>query len=122
MSEKSQFVIDIVNAMPVQSEWHFYLPPSYKEFYDAIKGVPIEIETIYVKLILREEFRQIVAAISANEIYERVQELQIFFGGQKIFEAYDGFVIGTVSKFYEISGTNLAKHLNKDILYISSDW
>ena len=122
MSDTSEFFVDVVNSMPSGSEWHFHVPPVHKEFFDAIQGVSYETGAIFIKLILKEEYRKKVAAISVNDVHELIQEVRIYWEGRKIFEAYDGFVIGTVSKFYDINGTALEKHLGQDILYISSDW
>jgi hypothetical protein len=122
MSETSQFFIDVVSSMPSNSEWYFHVPPVHKEFFDAIEGIPYETGDIFVKLELKEEYRRKVSAISVNDVHELIQEARVFWEGRKIFEAYDGFVIGTVSKFYDINGTALEKHLGQDILYISSEW
>jgi hypothetical protein len=63
-----------------------------------------------------------LADISINDIHEFIQNVEIVWQGRKIFEAYDGFVIGTVSKHFDIAKTALESHLNQDILFISSKW
>jgi hypothetical protein len=108
--------------MPSNSEWLFHVPPVYKEFFDAIEGVSYETGDIFVKLTLKEEYRRKVAAISVNDLHELIQEARVLWEGRKIFEAFDGFVIGTVSKYFDIVGTPLIKHLGQDILFISSEW
>src|SRR4051812_18103128 len=120
MSETSRFFVDIVNSMPLDSEWFFQAP--HKEFTDALQGVKFESAEVFIKLVLKEENRKRLAEIAINDVHEYVQQLKIFWKGEKIFEAYDGFVIGTVSKHFDISKTALLNHLDQDILFISSEW
>jgi RHS repeat-associated protein len=120
MSETSRFFVDIVNSMPIESEWLIQAP--HKEFVEAINGIPYESDGVFLKLILREEYRKKLASVSINDIHEFIQQAKILWKGSLIFESYDGFEIGTVSKHFVIKGTPLEYHLGQDILFISSNW
>jgi hypothetical protein len=122
MSETRLLFIDVVNSMPYNSEWYFHVGSVHKDFFDAIEGIPYETGDIFVKLILKEEYKKKLVALSVDDLYEHIQEVKVFWEGRKIFEAYDGFVIGTLSRYYDITGTVLVKHLGQDILYVSSEW
>jgi hypothetical protein len=106
--------------MPLDSEWFFQAP--HDEFLEAIVGIPYEIGDVFVKLVLKEEHREPLANISINDVHEFIQRCTVFWKQKEIFVAHDGFVIGTLSKHFDISGTALAKHLGQDILFIANDW
>jgi hypothetical protein len=120
MSDTDRFFIDIVNSMPPDSEWFFQAP--HDEFLEAITGMPFEIGEVYVKLILKEEYRERLANIAINDVHEFIQQCRVFSKQKEIFVAYDGFVIGTLSKHFDLGGTSLAKHLGQDVLFIANDW
>jgi hypothetical protein len=76
MSVTSQFFIDIVSSMPLDSEWFFQAP--HDEFLEAIAGIPYEIGEVFVKLTLKEEHREHLANISINDVHEFIQRCTVF--------------------------------------------
>jgi hypothetical protein len=120
MRESRQFFIDVVNSMPLDSEWFIQAPD--EEFLDAIKEIPHEIDEVYIRILLKDAYRSMLADISSNDLHECIHQVKIFWKQKKIFEAYDGFVIGTVSENFDLAGTALEDHLDQDILFISSEW
>ncbi|MDO6435236.1 hypothetical protein Q4E93_31760 [Flavitalea sp. BT771] len=120
MSDTSQFFTDIVNSMPLDSEWFFQAP--HDEFLEAIAGIPYENGEVFVKLILKEENKKRLVNISINDVHELIQQCKVFWKQKEIFVAYDGFVIGTLSNHFDVGETSLAKYLGQDILFIANDW
>lgn len=120
MSETRQFFIDVVNSMPVGSEWIVQAPD--KEFLKAIREIPYLIGEVYITLTLKDENRKNFVAISSEDIYEFIQQAKILYRGRQIFEAYDGFNTGIVSKYFDMTETPLIGHLGQDILIVSSEW
>ena len=121
MSETSDFFLDIVRSMPLNSKWIAQVP--HREFLDSIRPIPYVLsDNVFVQFVLKEEYREILASIPKNDLHELVSNLEVWDDNKKIFEAFDGFEIGTISKEFEINGTPLEHHLNQDILYISRKW
>jgi len=120
MNDTSQFVIDVVDYMPAESEWMIQAPG--EEFLDAIREIPHLIDKVYIRLTLKEKYRKNFAALSAGDIYEFIQHARVIFGGRLIFEAYDSFNTGIVSKNFDITETPLIGHVGQDILMVSSEW
>jgi hypothetical protein len=122
VTDTSQIFIDLVNSMPIGSDWYFQVSSVHKEFFASLEGVPYEPGEGFLKFILLKEHREKVASLSLLDLHEFIQQATVFWQGRKIFDAYDGFVMNIVSRDFEIKDTPLAKHMNQDILFVSSEW
>ena len=89
----------------------------HTDFFDTIKGVRYERKGISVNFILLNEYREQLISLTEKDLHEVIQRASVFWNGQKIFEAFDGFVIGTLSKSI-ISWEHLCKHIWDKIFYI----
>jgi hypothetical protein len=120
MIDSQIFFVDLVNAIPSDTEW--ILQSSYSRLFEAIKGIPYVKELSVFKIDFQESYRKQLSELANNNLYECINDLEIFEKGKKLLEAYDGFVIVTVSKDFKIEGTHLQKYLNNDLLFISDVW
>jgi hypothetical protein len=120
MIDEKDFFVDLVNAIPANTNWS--LQSSFPELYEAMMGIPFFRESTNIELTFKDEFRDQLATLAKNNRYEYINFLQVFQNGKKILEAFDGFVIVTISKGFSIKGASLSKYLDKDLLYISDDW
>jgi hypothetical protein len=120
MIDSQDFFIELVNAIPSNTEW--ILQSSFNRLFEAIKGIPYVNELSVFKINFQENFRKQISELANNNLYECINDLEIFENGKKLLEAFDGFVIVTLSKDFKIEGTALPKYLNNDILFISDVW
>jgi hypothetical protein len=122
VSETGQIFKDIVATLPIGSEWYFDVSPVHEEFFEAMEGIPCEIEEMHVKFEMMEGHREKIQSLVAMELHELIQRAKVIWEGRKIFEAYDGFIMNTVSKYFDIKNSPMESYLNQDILFISSVW
>jgi hypothetical protein len=120
MIDRQEFFIDLINAIPSNTEW--LLQSSFTRLFEAIKGIPYIDELSVVKINFQDHFRKQISELANNNLYECINDLEIFENGKKLLEAFDGFVIVTVSKNFNMEDTNLSKYLNNDLLFISDVW
>lgn len=120
MTNEQIFFIDIVNAIPDQSYWSFQCYD--KEVFAALNGIPLIDEQATIGLSFSYDLREQITELAANDLYERINFLEIFKDGCKLLEAFDGFVIVTISKNFPLVGTKLFHYLNQDLLFVSETW
>ena len=120
MIDRQEFFIDLINAIPSNTEW--LLQSSFNRLFEAIKGIPYVDEPPVIKINFQDHFRKQISELANNDLYECINDLEIFENGKRLLEAFDGFVIVTVSKGFKIEGTDLPKYLDSDLLFISDVW
>jgi len=122
MSNSRSLFVDLVKSMPSGTEWQLDVSEMHTDFYNAIRGIVYEKNGISMTFILNDGYRKQLIDLTYAELHEVVQRVTIAWQGSKVFEAFDGFEIAIISKYFKISETPLSMHLDKDILFISDDW
>ena len=120
MIDSKEFFIDLVNAIPSGTEWLFQ--SSYASFFEAIKGIPVVNESSVFKIDFQDLYRKQLSDLANDNLFECINDFEVRETGKKILEAYDGFVIVTLSRDFKIERTRLSKYLNNDLLFISDEW
>jgi hypothetical protein len=120
MIDEYEFFSNLVNSIPAHTEW--YLQSTSPEFYEEIKGIPFVRETTVIKILFENKYRNQIAGLAKDDLYERINFLEIFQSGKKLLEAFDGFVMVSISKDFNITATALPKYLDMDLLYVSDNW
>jgi hypothetical protein len=120
MMDEKQFFIDLINAIPENTYWSFQSASS--EVYAALNGIQIISEAATHGLHFKNEFRQQIADLVKDDLFEGINFLEVVKEGEKLLEAFDGFVIVTISKNFDIKETALPKYLNMDLLYVADNW
>jgi hypothetical protein len=108
-----------VNTIPNDTHWSF--KSSSSELLAALSGLPLVTEPATIGLTFWGLRRQI-ADLANDELYESINFLEVSQSGQKLLEAFDGFIIITLSKHFPLAGTALTQYLNQDLLFISDNW
>ena len=120
MTDEKEFFIDLVNAIPDNTHWS--MQSSFSEVFVALAGIPLIKEVATIGLAFKNEYRKQIADLVEGDLHERINFLQVFQDGKKLLEAFDGFVIVTLSKNFVLQGTSLHNYLNSDFLYVSDNW
>ena len=120
MIDEKEFFIDLVNAIPDKTHWS--MQSGFSEVYAAMSGIPLIKEPAAIGLIFKNEYRKQIADLAKDNLHEFINFLEVLEGGRKLLEAFDGFVIVTISKDFDINSTILPKYLDRDLLYISDEW
>jgi len=120
MIDEKEYFIDLVSSIPANTDW-FIQSPSPK-FYEAIKGIPFIREAGVIKILFKSEYRDQIAGLAKDDLYEHINFLEVLQDGKKLLEAFDGFVIVSISKDFVITATVLPKYLDMDLLYVSDNW
>ena len=63
--------------------------------------------------------KHVIADLIIDDLFERINFLEVSRDGQKLLEAFDGFVIVTLSKNFPLAGTALLQYLDQDLLFVS---
>jgi len=109
-----------VSALPNGTHWSFQ---SYDpKVYEVLSGVPLVTEPATIGMDFKEAYRQPVADLVNGDLFESINFLEVSLDDVKLLEAFDGFVIVTVSKTFPLAGTNLTQYLDQDWLYVSDNW
>jgi len=115
-----ELFIDLVAAIPDNTDWS--MQSAFPEVYEAMTGIPYTRESINIELKFNFEFRDQILRLAQDDLYQFINFLEVSLDGKKLVEAYDGFVMVTLSKDFDISKTSLPKHIDTDGLYISDSW
>ena len=73
-------------------------------------------------IAFRDAFRSQISDLIVDDLFERINFLEVSQNGQKLLEAFDGFVIVTLSKNFPLAGTALSQYLDHDLLFVSEIW
>jgi hypothetical protein len=87
-----------------------------------MSGTTLFRESATFGLTFKNEYRQQIGDLLKEDLYEKINSPAVFKDGKKLLEAFDGFVIVTVSKHFPIGETALPKYLDMDQLFISEEW
>src|SRR5258706_1936468 len=120
MTKEQTFFIDLVNAIPDNTHWSFQCYAD--EFYATLLGIPLVTEPATIGIAFRDAFRSQIACLTNDDLFERINFLEVSQDGQKLLEAFDGFVIVTLSKNFPLAGTALSQYLDQDLLFVSDNW
>jgi hypothetical protein len=120
MTKEQTFFIDLVNAIPDNTHWSFHCYAD--EFYATLLGIPLVTERATIGIAFRDAFRSQIAGLTIDDLFERINFLEVSQNGQKLLEAFDGFVIVTLSKSFPLAGTALSQYLDQDLLFVSDNW
>jgi len=120
MTKEQAFFIDLVNAIPDNTHWS--LQCYADEFYTTLRGIPRVTEPATIGIDFRETFRSQIADLINDDIFERINFLEVSQDGQKLLEAFDGFLMVTLSKNFQLAGTALSQYLDQDLLFVSEIW
>ena len=120
MTKEQTFFIDLVNAIPDNTHWSFQCYAD--EFYATLRGIPLVMEPATIGIAFRDAFRSQIAGLIIDDLFERINFLEVSQDGQKLLEAFDGFVIVTLSKNFPLAGTALSQYLDQDLLFVSDNW
>jgi len=120
MTKEQTFFIDLMNTIPDDTHWSFQ--SSSSELLAALSGLPLVTEPATIGLTFRGAFRRQIADLANDNLYESINFLEVSQDGQKLLEAFDGFVIVTLSKNFPLAGTALSQYLDQDLLFVSDNW
>ena len=120
MTKEQVFFIDLVNAIPDNTRWSFQCYAD--EFYTSMRGIPLVTEPATIGIAFRDAFRSQIAGLIIDDLFERINYLEVSQDGHKLLEAFDGFEIVTLSKNFSLAGTALLQYLDQDLLFVSEIW
>ena len=120
MTKEQAFFINLVNAIPDNTHWSFQCYAD--EFYATLRGMPLVTEQATIGIAFKDAFRSQIAKLITDNLFEHINFLEVSQDGQKLLEAFDGFVIVTLSKNFPLAGTSLSQYLDQDLLYVSDTW
>jgi hypothetical protein len=120
MTKEQTFFIDLVNAIPDKTHWSFQCYAN--EFYTILRGIPLVTEPATIGMAFRDAFRPQITGLIIDDLFEHINFLEVTQDGQKLLEAFDGFVIVTLSKNFPLAGTALSQYLDQDLLFVSEIW
>lgn len=119
MIDKKELFIDLMAAIPDNTDWkmQFWLPPP-----EAMHDIPITRNSDNIDLKFNSQYRDQISKLAERDLYRAINWFEVRENGKKLVEAFDGFVIVTVSKDFDISKTSLPRYLDDDILFVADDW
>lgn len=120
MINEKRFFIDLANAIPSNTEWS--MQSSSSEVVATLDGIPMSRNSTDIDFTFIEEHRARIIELANDDLFECINMLIVYKDSVQLLEAFDGFVIVTLSKSFDITATNLEKYLDNDLLFISDDW
>jgi hypothetical protein len=114
------FFKTIINIMPTNSECFIQSP--HREFVDAIKMGEYEIANLYIQISLSEKNRQVLTQIANHDIQDYIQYFKIISAEGLLFEGFDGFEFGLVSRQLSHLRPVLQKFIDLEYCAFASDW
>jgi len=106
--------------MPLNADCYIQSP--HEEFIKAIIGINYVQDEIYIKIKLTEENKTILLRITVESLEEYIQSAKIKYNGELLFEAYDGFEYGILSKRFNIENSILKEIVVQGNCTISKEW
>ena len=120
MTKEQSFFIDLINAIPDNTHWSFQCYAD--EVYATLCGIPLVTEAATIGLDFQDTFRSQIAGLTIDDLFESINFLDVSQNGHKLLEAFDGFMIVTLSKNFPLAGPALSQYLDQDLLFVSDTW
>jgi hypothetical protein len=110
----------VIKIMPTNAV--FYIESPHEEFINAIAGITFIQAGLYIEITLTEENKHILLGITTESFHEYIQSAKIKYKGELMFEAYDGFEYGILSKKVNVSNSILKGLIDQGNCGVSSIW
>lgn len=119
-NEKNDFLIDVFNILPDNVECLIQAPSLENSI---IQNMMVDSNYDYYKLICfdKEKKQNFINQEIENSIGDYIQNIQIKNESKMLFEGFDGFEYGTLSKYIVIPKWFNEKYI-PDICMVSNEW
>jgi hypothetical protein len=122
MNIRQSYLIEVLSLMPKNSKW--FIKINEENFISKIRNL-IEYEegVYYVIDLAKNDSTKIIKSITKFDLQDRIEEGHILSLENKLFESYDYFEFGLISKTVNLSSKFTSIYIeSEEMCKVSEEW